>query len=324
VPEGDTIHRTADRLAVALAGRPLVRLVVARTAAWVRPPRPGTVITAVEARGKHVLIRFADGVTLRTHMRMTGSWHLYPTGERWRKPQHLARAVVEVDGWVAVCFSAPVVELARDDEAIAHLGPDLTVAGRATPEVAADSAAAAPAATGSAATDRAAAEPDGGDRLARAVDAALARMAAIAPGEEIGVVLLDQRVVSGIGNVFKSEVLFACGVDPFAPIASVDDATRRRLVETASRQLAASVASNGPRTTVRGAPPGTVAVYRRSGQPCLRCGTPIRTRRQGEQARSTYWCPTCQPPAVTPPVVPPAVPDRARAVRPGPDTPDRS
>src|SRR3954454_12866295 len=167
MPEGDTIHRAAARLRPALEGKKLVRFEAPRAVG--RPPRPGTVIEAVEAIGKHLLVRFADGTTLRTHMRMTGSWHLYRTGEGWQRGRHLARAVIEVDGWVAVCFSAPVVELDRDDTATAHLGPDLTSAALTADDL----------------------------------DAAVERMGAlVAPDEAIAVALLDQRVAAGIGNVF--------------------------------------------------------------------------------------------------------------------------
>src|SRR3954464_8501564 len=138
MPEGDTIHRAAARLRPALEGKALVRFEAPRAVG--RPPRPGTVIDAVEAIGKHLLVRFADGTTLRTHLRMTGSWHLYRTGERWQRGQHLARAVIEGGGWVpggfrapcrepgevAVCFAAPVVGLEANDARIAHLGPALT------------------------------------------------------------------------------------------------------------------------------------------------------------------------------------------------------
>jgi endonuclease-8 len=247
LPEGDTIHRSAARLRRVLVGHDVVRVEAPR--AHGRPPPPGTRIDAVDAVGKHLLIRFADGVTLRTHMRMTGSWHLYAAGERWRKPAGMARAVVEVDGWVAVCFSAPVVELERrPEESIAHLGPDLT-------------------------------------RPGADIDAAVARMDALAdPADEIGAVLLDQRVACGVGNLWKSETLFACGVDPFTTVAGLDGDARRHLLSTAAAFLQQSVLSS------RAAP----AVYRRAGQPCRRCGTPIRSRRQGAQARTTYWCPACQ------------------------------
>jgi endonuclease-8 len=247
VPEGDTIHRTANRLRPALVGQSLVRFEAPRAVG--KRPRPGTTIDAVDAVGKHLLIRFAGGTTLRTHMRMTGSWHLYRTGERWQKPAHLARAVVEVEGWTAVCFAAPVVELETNPAAkasVAHLGPDLT-----------------------------------SDTLtARDIERAVDRMT----DAEIGVVLLDQRVASGIGNIWKNETLFLCGVDPFRSAAEVDRDTKRALVATASKLLRASVRGS--------ARPGNV--YGRAQRPCHRCGTPIRAKRQGEQPRTTYWCPTCQ------------------------------
>lgn len=255
VPEGDTIHRVANRLGPALVGRSLVRLEAVRAAG--RRPAPGTVITAVDAVGKHLLVRFADGTILRTHLRMTGSWHLYRTGERWQRPAHLMRALVEVPGWVAVCFSAPVVELEHDRSGgahVGHLGPDL-------------------------------ANPDVSDAD---IEESLDRLATLAdPGDEIAVVLLDQRVACGVGNIYKSEALWACRIDPDARVVDLDVATRRALLATASRLLRASVGSDG-RATHR------FAVYGRRGQPCRRCGTPIRVRRQGDQGRSTYWCPTCQ------------------------------
>jgi endonuclease-8 len=255
MPEGDTIHRAAARLAAALDGHAVLRVETPRTP--VRPPRPGTAIERVEARGKHLLIRFDGGRVLRTHMGMPGSWHLYRSGERWRRPAHQARAVIEVDGWVAVCFSAPTVEWlgggAGADARLAHLGPDLC-------------------------------RPDAD------LDEAARRLATIpATATEIGVALLDQRVAAGIGNVYKSETLFVAGVDPFAPVSDLSPATRRRLIAIAARLLRANL--DGPR---RRTVPGGLAVYGRTGRPCRRCATPIRGRRQGEQARMTYWCPTCQ------------------------------
>lgn len=259
MPEGDTIHRTAARLRPALEGRVVRRFEAPRLEGPAAGrPRVGVTVTGVEARGKHLLVHFADGLTLQTHLRMTGSWHLYRTGERWRRGAHLARAVVGVDGWVAVCFSAPVVRLVATEPAgeplLAHLGPDLC-------------------------------------RPGADLDAAVRRMGEVAgPGDEIGTVLLDQRVACGVGNVYKSEVLFACRVDPFTPVADLTVEQRRALVATASRLLRANLAG-GARTTV----PGGLAVYGRAGLGCRRCGTPVQARRQGEQARTTYWCPACQP-----------------------------
>jgi endonuclease VIII len=258
VPEGDTIWKTAATLSRALAGRELVAFDA--SVPLRRRPVAGTTVRAVEARGKHLLVWFGDGSALHTHMRMTGSWHVYRPGERWRRPAGAMRVRLATADTEAVCFAAPVVELLSAREVdrhpgLARLGPDLT-----SPD------------------------PDlmtAAERLASLGDAA------------VGEALLDQRVAAGIGNVYKSEVLFACGVDPFARVSELDDATRLELVRIASRQLRANAERSGRRSTTR---TGGLGVYGRAGLPCRRCGTRIGSARQGAQARVTYWCPTCQPP----------------------------
>jgi endonuclease-8 len=265
VPEGDTIHQAATRLRAALEGRALTRFEARPTRGPASPPRPGTVVTAVEAVGKHLVVRFGDGHVLRTHLRMTGRWDLYGPGERWRRPRHLARAVIEVEGAVAVCFAAPVVELSRAAGTTAtehlpgvdHLGPDLC--------------------------------REDADRAA-----AVANMALADPAMAIAEVLLDQRVAAGIGNVYKSEVLWACRVHPLTPLADVDGPTRGALIETAASLLLRNL-GRGPRTTIGARQTGALAVYGRARRPCPRCGTPVTSRRTGGQQRSTYWCPRCQP-----------------------------
>lgn len=256
MPEGDTILRAARALDRSLAGErvtsfesTLPRLAHADLA--------GRRIDGVEARGKNLLVRFDDGRALRTHMRMTGSWHLYRPGERWRKPARLARVVLATERSVAVCFNAPVVELlaARDvdrHEPLATLGPDV---------------------------------------LAPAFDAAEAvRRLASRGATPIGEALLDQTAVAGIGNIYKSEALFLCGADPFARAGDFAPGELDAILARARALMSASVAGSALR-------PGRGArwVYRRSGEPCRRCGAPVRMRRQGASARSTYWCPTCQP-----------------------------
>lgn len=257
MPEGDSIFKAATRLRAALDGKPVTRLAVP-----VHGPRapardiaaPGRV-TAVESHGKHLWIRFDDGRALRIHLGMHGRVDVYAPGERWRRATSSARAIVEVPGAVAVCFGAPTAEIVDARLARpAHLGPDLL--------------------------DE---HPD--------IDESLKRMAALDPATPIGVALLDQRIAAGIGNVYKSEVLYACHVDPFAPLSELEPATRRALLETAAAMLAANIGP-GRRTTV----PGGYAVYRRTGRACRRCRTPIRSQRQGEHARTTYWCPSCQAP----------------------------
>lgn len=218
----------------------------------------GKPVADVDAVGKHLMIGFGDGVVLQTHLRMTGSWHLYREGERWRKPAHLMRARVGVDGWDAVCFSAPVVRThlgeAAADDAVAHLGPDLC-------------------------------------RPGADLDLAVERMAALCDLDTtIADALLDQRIACGIGNVYKSEVLWAHRTDPFLRVADVDRAMRRALLSTAARLLQANLTTDR-RTTV----PGGLAVYGRTRRPCRRCGAPIRSTRRGESARTSYWCTRCQP-----------------------------
>ena len=269
MPEGDTLHRTANRLRPALAGATLRRFEAPRLLG--DRPAVGVAIRDVEAVGKHLLIHFEGGLTLRTHLGMGGSWHLYPEGARWRKPRHLLRALVTVEGWEAVCFSAPQVQTYRPDQPggalgtgcdpVGHLGPDLCMSG----------------------VD---------------LDEAVRRFDTVADADvQIAVALLDQRIASGIGNVYKSELLHRCRVDPFVAVREVPVEVRRQLFEAANRLLLHNLTTTR-RTTVAG-PPGSVAVYGRARRPCPRCGTPIRMVRHGSQNRSTYWCPRCQPPGAT-------------------------
>lgn len=257
MPEGDTIWKTASSLRRALSGRQLVAFET--NVPLRRRPTLGQPVGEVEARGKHLLIRFGDGNVLHTHMQMTGSWHLYRRGERWRRPAAAMRVRLTTPDTEAVCFSAPVVEMLTTRELDAHprvsaLGPDVT-----------------------------APRPD--------VDAAVLRLRAVG-SREIGTALLDQRAAAGIGNVYKSEVLFSCGVDPFAPVSALDGDALHRLVSTAASLLRSNAEHSGPRATTPG---GRLAVYGRAGLPCRRCGTKILSARRGDAARVTYWCPACQP-----------------------------
>jgi len=272
--EGDTLARIAVGLRPHLAGRVVL-------SARARLPGPqvsrvvGQRIDAVEAVGKNLLIRFENGLELRTHLGLHGSWHRYRPGEAWRRPASRAVLILEVPGAVAVCFDAPVVELfeARAEvvhPAIGDLGPDL---------------------------------------LDPAFDATEARRRIRLPARadrEIGEVLLDQRAMAGVGNVYKSEVLFLERVDPFAAVSTLDDETLDRLVGTARRLMidnarpgapAGRTTTLDPRTGARLAP-SRLWVYDRAGRPCHRCGTLLRSGPQGsELPRTTYWCPSCQAPA---------------------------
>ena len=262
MPEGDTIHRAARTLERVLTGK-TVRKVLSPLASVADAHLSGLSVEAVEARGKNLLIHFDDGRSLYTHMRMTGSWHVYRPGERWQKPQRLARVVLETDDFLAVCFSAPVVEVLTERQSARHrtlsrLGPDLLSAG----------------------FDPREALP----RLRERAD------------QPIAEALLVQRVVAGIGNVYKSETLFLSGADPFSPVRAFSDQDLLRMLEKA-RELMSGNLEGFPRRTQR-SPLDSPRywVYGRSGRACRRCTTRIRMRRQGLNGRSTYWCPGCQPP----------------------------
>jgi endonuclease VIII len=264
LPEGDTLWRAARSLQAALAGQVVTgfRSTVPAVSAAARRLRVvGDTVVAAEARGKHLLLRFGRGGALHTHMRMSGSWHLYRPGSRWQRPAQQARVVVETARAVAVCFAAPVVELLPPGGEAAH--PRLRALG---PDVLAPTFTPAPAVAGLRAR----------------------------PALEVADALLDQTALSGIGNVYKSETLFLCGVDPFAEVAALDDRALDRLVRTAERLMKRNLEPAVRRTTPRGSGP-RLWVYQRAGRPCRRCATPILMRRQGHWGRLTYWCPRCQP-----------------------------
>ena len=267
MPEGDTLFRTAAGLRPYLIGRTVLAARAMRGAQVGR--LVGSTVDSVDTIGKNLLLRFSNGLELRTHLRMNGAWHRYRPGERWRRPAARAVLVLEVEGAVAVCFDAPVVELfdARAEAlhpSLASLGPDL---------------------------------------LADAFDPAEAARRLRDPsraGAAIGEAILDQRVMAGVGNVYRSEILFIERIDPFAPVASLDDAALDRLVATAGRLLLANVGRRrGPeRSTTEGAREAGGAplwVYGRAGRPCRRCRTAIRSTSLGtDLPRTVWWCPSCQ------------------------------
>lgn len=263
MPEGDTLFQTAAALRPLLLGRPIV-------AARARVPGPmidkviGASVTEVETLGKHLVLHFDNGLALHTHLRMRGAWHRYAPGERWRKPPSQARVVLEVADHVVVLFNAPVAELVR--ERVLETHPGLTRLGP--------------------------------DLLAPEFDAAEALVRLRARAEvPLGEVLLDQQALAGIGNVFKSEILFVERLDPWTRVGDVDDAGLTRLLATAERLLRENAATGAGRRTTSADVAGRLWVYGRAGRPCLRCRRPIQARRQGRDNRLTYWCPTCQPPA---------------------------
>jgi endonuclease VIII len=317
VPEGDTIYRAARALQKAIGGKVVTGFETGLAKlARVNDDSPlvGRVVEKVESRGKWLLIYFSGDLILTTHMLMSGSWHLYRVGERWRMPSRAMRVVIRVGaesssamqsgmeeeqlfasasdippssflrrvgyplhvGWEAVAFNVPIAEfhtarsLERSSQ-VPKLGPDIlsdefTVEGGVT---------------------------------------RLAEYGRENPDAEIGVVLLNQRVMAGLGNVYKSEVAFAAGVNPFRAMRTITEREMQRMVEFAQRYMKANVADGkgdgivtyaGNRRTTRTMDrEERLWVYRRQGEQCRRCGTTVMMRKQGVQARSTYWCPVCQP-----------------------------
>jgi len=260
VPEGDTIHRAARTLHGALAGKKVVRFETVLPKLE-REPLVGRTVEKVHAAGKHLIISFSGGLHLRTHMRMNGSWHIYPTGGRWQRPRRDMRIVIATADYEAVAFNVPVAELqdSRTLERDLHaLGPDLL------------------------------GDFDPAEALKRIRERG---------GEAIADVLLNQRVLAGIGNVYKSEVLFMRHVHPLTPASALDDEALLAILETSRKlmKLNAAPGASGRRTT--GSWPGEAPlwVYGRRGEPCRRCGSRIEMQRQGSDARVTYWCPGCQP-----------------------------
>jgi endonuclease VIII len=274
MPEGDTIFRAARTLDRALAGRAVTRFESVfphLTRVDDDTPIAGRTVERVESRGKHLLMWFSGGLVLRTHMRMHGSWHIYRPGERWQRPRFEMRIAIETPEMHAIAFSVPVAEFVtagelERTEALQELGPD---------------------------------------PLDEAFDAGeAARRLQERRDMEIADALLDQRAIAGIGNVYKSEVLFGGRVDPFLRVADVGAARIERLIDIAVRFMRANVVdgttagivtySGMRRTTGRADASARLWVYGRGGQPCRRCGTPITRRKQGPYARSTYWCGRCQ------------------------------
>jgi len=275
VPEGDTIWRTARTLQRAIGGRVVTRfetVLVKLARVDEDTPIAGRIVELVESEGKWLVMRFSGGLILLTHMLMSGSWHIYRPGERWQRPRYDMRIVIETDAFVAVAFKVPVAEF--------HTAA--TLARRAVfrslgPRVLND-------------------DFDSGK--------AIANLRSV-PEMEIAVALMQQRLIAGLGNVFKSEVCFAAGVNPFRPTGSVTDQEMERLMSAATGLMRANIAEGAGesittyfgvrRTTGRSDTEENLWVYHRTGQPCRKCGTLIQRRKHKADALSSFWCPRCQP-----------------------------
>jgi endonuclease-8 len=253
--EGDSILRVARRLDESLAGRPVsVRAPGQRRPAGLPVGElDGRALEHVESRGKHLLLHFEGGLALHSHLGMRGSWQLYRAGERWQRPAQQAWIVVSAEDTEAVNFGGSTMRIAREaqlrrDPRLARLGPDL-LADDFNPEIGA------------------------------------ARIRSAGPDLKVGDALLGQRLVAGIGNIFRSEGCFAARLDPRTPVGALSEDQLDGVLQ-ATRTLMLGAVDTGRQPN---------QVYRRAGMPCQICGTKILSQAQGETARTTYWCPSCQP-----------------------------
>ena len=251
MPEGDTLFRAAASLQNYLAGR-TITAAAARDVDLQRRAGQlvGRKVESVEARAKHLLIHVEGDVVVHSHMKMNGSWRLLA-------PRPLRPGAGEVLALVAgermaLCRNAPVVQVLEARQldrvpGLSTLGPDVL---------------------------------RGAD-----ADAVAARIAAIAPAATMGDALLDQRLVAGLGNIWRCEALHAAGVSPRTPVVAVEHATIAAAVGAGAALMGRAATGSRPRAQV----------YGRTGRPCRRCGTPIVSARMGRDARTAYWCPNCQP-----------------------------
>ena len=265
MPEGDAIHSAARRIAAALVGSEIVSIETPqerhRPDRWPERLR-GRPVRRVDARGKHLFVRFEGGLTLHSHLRMRGKWGIYPGGGRWRRPPARAWLVIRTREHEVVQFDGPVLELMTDartrfDQRLSALGPDV---------------------------------------LAPHFDeeAFLRRLRDDDPTRGIGDALLDQRNLAGIGNVWKSEGCFLAGVDPWRQVQEVDDDEALRIVRGILPLMLRSAGRGGRIATWPPEEPRSTWVYGRARLACRRCGDAVRARAQGDDGRTTFWCPSCQ------------------------------
>jgi endonuclease-8 len=242
MPEGDALHRAAERLRVLEGEVVAVETPHPRAAVLRLPERlDGLRLERVEAVGKNLLLRFEGGLLLRSHLRMSGRWRVQAAGE---EPYGTPWLVLRGAERQAVLWNGPVLELTRGrSPAVVRLGPDVL----ADP-------------------------PD--------EEAMVARLRGSGPSRQVGDALLDQRLLAGIGNMWKAEILFEAEISPWRPIGELSERELERIVGEATRLM------RGGRRSHR--------VYRRAGRPCPRCGAAIRSYPQGDEARMAYWCPGCQ------------------------------
>jgi endonuclease-8 len=275
MPEGDTIFRAARTLNRALSGQVVTRFetqLPQLSRVDEDQPLAGRTVECVDAAGKWMRMYFSGDLVLLTHMLMSGSWHIYRPGERWQRPGVQMRIAIHTAPFIAVAFNVQIAEFHTAASLERHrstrrLGPDV-LGGKFDP-------------------------------------AAAVRSLASRPELEVGVALLAQSLIAGIGNVFKSEVCFVSRVNPFRLVGSLSATELASLVGSARRLMSANAAdasgnsivtyTGARRTTGRANREENLWVYQRRGEPCRVCGSSIVARKQGIDARSTFWCPNCQP-----------------------------
>jgi endonuclease VIII len=267
VPEGDTIYRTAASIRQWLGGRVLTA-VESQVEGLHLETLVGRTVERVEPHGKHLVISFGlhpdrlddQPVVLHSHMRMSGSWHVYTSTADWQKPKRQANAILIANDRLAVCFNAPIISLLQQREvgrvtSIGQLGPDVLVDPFDVAEV-------------------------------------VARARQHRNNDAIGEVLLDQRVVAGIGNIYRCEAMFLEALHPWTRLRQLANEQLEAVVNTASRIMRVNLAKPVGRNFGNGE--NQPWVYGRNGLPCRKCSAVVQARKQGSQARTAYWCPSCQ------------------------------
>jgi endonuclease-8 len=252
--EGDSVFRMARRIEEAFEGRTIQTVESPNPRSGLRETGSrlvGETLESVKTHGKHLILNFSNGLSLHAHMGMSGGWYAYGPSESWRRPRRSAWVVFGLDGMDVVQFGGPTLRLVRKvelgrDSWLSRLGPDLL-------------------------------DPD------FTVEAGAAALATAGPSE-LGEALLNQHLLAGIGNIYKSESCWAAKLDPWRRVGSFDREELELVVEIAQKQLTAG-AETGSR-------PGRI--YKMAGRPCPRCRTRVKSRGQGDDNRTTYWCPNCQ------------------------------
>lgn len=260
MPEGDTLYRIAEQLRPVLEGQVLSGM-VGRPETEHLPETTGLQVQKVSAKGKHLFIELAGELVIHSHLGMTGSWHVYPKDEPWSKPARWAALVLETESHQVVCFSPKQLRLCtladlRRDQYLSRLGPDLMAV-----EI----------------------EP-----------CEIVSRFRVHNQTAIGEAVMNQTIASGIGNVYKSETLFLGRINPWTAVGKITDQRLSEYLVLAHRLMRRN-RRGGKRTTRNWGDGDRLWVYRRAGKSCLKCGAKVEMSRQGDLARSTYWCPGCQP-----------------------------